>query len=74
MTRLIRTISMAPSRSRHKGRLTVLLLRFSCHFLARFQVVVGTVMQIGPAMGTYGVIMFVSLISVLLDKMLLNFL
>ena len=66
---------MAPSRSRHKGRLTLLLLRFfMSFFLARFQVVVGTVMQIGPAMGTYGAIMFVSLISVLLNKMLVNFL
>ena len=28
--------------------------------LLRFQVIIGTVMQIGPAMGTYGAIMFVS--------------
>ena len=54
--------------------MTVLLLRFFMSLLARFQVVVGTVMQIGPAMGTYGAIMFVSLISVLLNKMLVNFL
>ena len=30
-------------------------------FVPRFQVIIGTVMQIGPAMGTYGAIMFVSL-------------
>ena len=28
----------------------------------RFQVIIATVMQIGPAMGTYGAIMFVSFV------------
>ena len=53
-----------PLQGPYKKGLTVLLLRFFMSLLARFQVVVGTVMQIGPAMGTYGAIMFVSLISV----------
>ena len=59
-----------PPQGPYKGRLTVLLLRFfmSLFFVARFQVVIGTVMQVVPATSTYGAIMFVSLISVLLKN------
>ena len=35
---------------------------YCCYvYFLRFQVIIGTVMQIGPAMSTYGAIMFVSL-------------